>query len=136
MLTPMQRRAFELIAQRLGAEGVAPTRTEMMAALGLRSKSGAQRLVEALIERGYLRRLPHRARAIEILRRPGEARPSTPARATIQAALALDEAQGLALARELVARAVQPASIPDLAALRALAAEAQDRLARLPEAAP
>ncbi|MCS6986524.1 MAG: transcriptional repressor LexA [Sphingomonadaceae bacterium] len=72
MLTAKQRALLLFIDRRLREVGVPPSFEEMREALGLRSKSGVHRLVEALVERGFLRRLPHRARALEVLRRPGE----------------------------------------------------------------
>ncbi len=130
MLTPMQARALVLIDARLRAEDVAPTRGELMAALGLRSRSGAQRAVDALVKCGYLRRLPRAARALEVVRRPGGGALPDPFEGALAAALALDEAQALALARLLVARAAQARSVPDLVALRDATAAALVRLTR------
>ncbi|SDE07941.1 transcriptional repressor LexA [Rhodospira trueperi] len=76
MLTRKQHELLVFLDQRLGESGVAPSFEEMKDALGLRSKSGIHRLISALEERGFIRRLPHRARALEILRRPGEAVPA------------------------------------------------------------
>jgi repressor LexA len=70
MLTRKQKELLLLIRDRLTAEGVPPSFDEMKEALGLRSKSGIHRLVTGLEERGFLKRLPHRARALEILRLP------------------------------------------------------------------
>lgn len=70
MLTHKQVALLEMIHQRMQAEGVAPSFDEMKDALNLRSKSGIHRLITALEERGFIRRLPHRARAIEVLRLP------------------------------------------------------------------
>jgi repressor LexA len=75
MLTRKQHELLVFLDQRLSESGVAPSFEEMKDALGLRSKSGIHRLISALEERGFIRRLPHRARALEILRRPGEAAP-------------------------------------------------------------
>src|SRR5580700_9123853 len=60
------------INQRLGATGVAPSFDEMKDALRLRSKSGIHRLISGLEERGFIRRLPHRARALEVIKLPEE----------------------------------------------------------------
>jgi repressor LexA len=60
------------INQRLAATGVAPSFDEMKDALRLRSKSGIHRLISGLEERGFIRRLPHRARALEVVKLPGE----------------------------------------------------------------
>jgi len=72
MLTRKQHELLVFLDGRLRETGVAPSFEEMKEALGLRSKSGIHRLISALEERGFIRRLPHRARALEILRRPGE----------------------------------------------------------------
>lgn len=70
MLTKKQLDLLEFIHKRLKADGVPPSFDEMKIALDLRSKSGIHRLITALEERGFIRRLAHRARAIEILRLP------------------------------------------------------------------
>ena len=70
MLTRKQYDLLHFIHQRLQRDGVPPSFDEMKHALDLRSKSGIHRLITALEERGFIRRLPHRARAIEIARLP------------------------------------------------------------------
>ena len=70
MLTKKQYQLLLFIDQSLKEAGVSPSFEEMKEALGLRSKSGIHRLITALEERGFLRRLPHRARALEVLRLP------------------------------------------------------------------
>src|SRR6056297_3345450 len=70
MLTKKQLDLLEFIHRRVQRDGVPPSFDEMKEALDLRSKSGIHRLITALEERGFLRRLPHRARAIEIVRLP------------------------------------------------------------------
>jgi len=70
MLTPKQYELLQFIYQRVKERGIPPSYDEMKDALGLRSKSGIHRLITALEERGFIRRLPHRARAIEIVRLP------------------------------------------------------------------
>lgn len=70
MLTKKQHDLLLLIDDRLRATGISPSFDEMKEALGLKSKSGVHRLITALEERGFLRRLPNRARALEILRLP------------------------------------------------------------------
>jgi len=78
MLTKKQHELLMYINQRLAATGVAPSFDEMKDALHLRSKSGIHRLISGLEERGFIRRLPHRARALEVTRLPEEsAAPST-----------------------------------------------------------
>ena len=70
MLTRKQKELLLLIRDRLAADGVSPSFDEMKEALGLKSKSGIHRLISGLEERGFIKRLPHRARALEILRLP------------------------------------------------------------------
>lgn len=70
MLTRKQRELLLLIRDRLAEEGVPPSFDEMKDSLGLRSKSGIHRLITGLEERGFIKRLPHRARALEIVRLP------------------------------------------------------------------
>ena len=70
MLTKKQRDLLEFIHKRLQKDGVPPSFDEMKDALDLRSKSGIHRLITALEERGFIRRLAHRARAIEIVKLP------------------------------------------------------------------
>ncbi len=80
MLTKKQSELLRFIHERLQAEGVPPSFDEMKEALDLRSKSGIHRLVMALEERGFIKRLANRARAIEVLRLPESATVQTPAR--------------------------------------------------------
>lgn len=70
MLTKKQYDLLLFIDRRLKENGVAPSFDEMKEALGLRSKSGIHRLMTGLEERGFIRRLPHRARALEVVRLP------------------------------------------------------------------
>jgi len=70
MLTRKQLELLEFIQSRVQRDGVPPSFDEMKEALDLRSKSGIHRLITALEERGFIRRLAHRARAIEILKMP------------------------------------------------------------------
>ena len=70
MLTRKQMELLEFINRRMQRDGVPPSFDEMKDALDLRSKSGIHRLITALEERGFIRRLPHRARALEIVRLP------------------------------------------------------------------
>ncbi|MBI1366994.1 MAG: transcriptional repressor LexA [Alphaproteobacteria bacterium] len=78
MLTQKQRELLVFINDRIKETGVSPSFDEMKEALDLRSKSGIHRLITALEERGFIRRLPHRARALEVLRLP-ESATSSPA---------------------------------------------------------
>ncbi len=68
MLTRKQHELLTFIHSRLSEDGVSPSYDEMKDALGLASKSGIHRLITALEERGFIRRLPHRARALEIIK--------------------------------------------------------------------
>ena len=77
MLTAKQKALLLLIDRRIKEGGVPPSYDEMKTELGLASKSGIHRLITALEERGFIRRLPNKARAIEVLKVPSEA----PARA-------------------------------------------------------
>jgi repressor LexA len=76
MLTRKQHELLMFINERIKEAGVSPSFDEMKDALDLRSKSGIHRLITALEERGFIRRLPHRARALEILKLPESASPS------------------------------------------------------------
>jgi repressor LexA len=79
MLTAKQRELLLFIQQRLGDTGVSPSFDEMREALELKSKSGVHRLISALEERGFIHRLPNRARALEVVKLPESAAPSPPA---------------------------------------------------------
>ena len=70
MLTRKQYELLRFINERLKEAGVPPSFDEMKDALDLRSKSGIHRLITALEERGFIRRLPNRARAIEVIKLP------------------------------------------------------------------
>ena len=70
MLTRKQKELLLLIRDRLAVDGVPPSFDEMKEALGLKSKSGIHRLITGLEERGFIKRLPHRARALEIIKMP------------------------------------------------------------------
>ncbi|MDG2032461.1 MAG: transcriptional repressor LexA [Rhodospirillales bacterium] len=83
MLTKKQYLLLMFIDQRLNDTGVSPSFEEMKDALELKSKSGIHRLITGLEERGFIRRLPHRARALEVLKLPenvpiGAKKPFTP----------------------------------------------------------
>lgn len=88
MLTAKQHELLNFIHQRLSATGVSPSFDEMREALDLKSKSGVHRLISALEERQFIRRLPNRARALEVVKMPevsapgpAQARPVVPAAA-------------------------------------------------------
>ena len=78
MLTAKQKELLLYIHERIKETGVSPSFDEMKEALDLASKSGIHRLITALEERGFLRRLPHRARALEVLKMPESAAPAAP----------------------------------------------------------
>ncbi len=94
MLTAKMHELLVFLDARARQGGPAPSFEEMRAALGLKSKSGVHRLVAALEERGFIRRLPNRARALEVLRGPGARRPA-----------AADEGAGNAAGSDNVIRA-------------------------------
>jgi repressor LexA len=76
MLTAKQHELIRFIQQRLEETGISPSFEEMKEALDLKSKSGVHRLISALEERGFLRRLPNRARALEVVRQPEDVTPA------------------------------------------------------------
>jgi repressor LexA len=80
MLTRKQHELLMFIHERLKETGVSPSFDEMKEALDLASKSGIHRLITALEERGFLRRLPHRARALEVVKLPQQATAAAPPR--------------------------------------------------------
>ena len=78
MLTRKQHELLMFIHERIKESGVSPSFDEMKDALDLASKSGIHRLITALEERGFLRRLPHRARALEVVKLPQQATTAAP----------------------------------------------------------
>jgi repressor LexA len=78
MLTPKQQELLSFIQTRLEEGGVSPSFEEMKEALDLKSKSGIHRLINALEERGFIRRLPNRARALEVVKLPEAMRLAVP----------------------------------------------------------
>jgi len=97
-LTPRQSDCLRVISERLAQSGVPPTYDEICLQLGFSSKSNVARLVDALVERGHLRRLPHRARGLALA---GEFS------AKAEAGLALIEERTGRTRAELVRRAVE-----------------------------
>ncbi len=77
MLTAKQHELIRFIQERLKDTGISPSFEEMKDALDLKSKSGVHRLISALEERGFIRRLPNRARALEVLKQPEDALPGS-----------------------------------------------------------
>ena len=78
MLTRKQHELLMFVHERLKESGVPPSFDEMKDALDLRSKSGIHRLIKALEERGFIKRLPNRARALEVIRLPESMQTSLP----------------------------------------------------------
>ena len=91
MLTAKQHELIRFIQQKLEETGISPSFEEMKEALDLKSKSGVHRLISALEERGFIRRLPNRARALEVIKLPEDSvtspsKPAAPANDTVVAA--------------------------------------------------
>ncbi len=107
MLTKKQRELLLFINDRIKETGVSPSFDEMKEALDLASKSGIHRLITALEERGFLRRLAHRARALEVLKLPESAVPQAPGRVPFRPSVV----EGAGGARK-VAPATRPTMIP------------------------
>ena len=78
MLTRKQHELIRFIQVKLEETGISPSFEEMKEALDLKSKSGVHRLISALEERGFIRRLPNRARALEVLRQPDNVSQTAP----------------------------------------------------------
>lgn len=106
MLTAKQHELIRFIQRRLEETGVSPSFEEMKEALDLKSKSGVHRLISALEERGFIRRLPNRARALEVIRQPEDATPAP--RASLR--LAAENLAPAAAAPRASAAAPQPAN--------------------------
>jgi repressor LexA len=83
MLTAKQRELLQFIHDRLKESGVSPSFDEMREALDLKSKSGVHRLISALEERQFIRRLPNRARALEVIKMPEVSAPELTATRTV-----------------------------------------------------
>lgn len=86
MLTRKQHELIRFIQARLEESGVSPSFEEMKEALDLKSKSGVHRLISALEERGFIRRLPNRARALEVLKQPEDVTSKAPSKVSAMAA--------------------------------------------------
>src|SRR6195952_4352066 len=107
MLTRKQHELIRFIQTRLEETGVSPSFEEMKDALDLKSKSGVHRLISALEERGFIRRLPNRARALEVLRQPDDIASKPAVRETVAA-------KGASSLAPLRAAAVAPAPANDV----------------------
>ena len=108
MLTKKQRELLLFINDRIKETGVSPSFDEMKEALDLASKSGIHRLITALEERGFLRRLAHRARALEVLKLPESAVPQPAGRAPFRPSVVEGDGRG----PQGGAAACAPAMIP------------------------
>jgi repressor LexA len=106
MLTKKQHELLQFIDDRIKTTGVSPSFDEMKEALDLKSKSGIHRLITALEERGFIRRLPNRARALEVLRLADDASTAAPRKA---AKFSPSVVQGNFAARRGASRAARPA---------------------------
>lgn len=84
MLTRKQHQLLTYIDDHLNTNGVPPSYDEMKDALGLKSKSGIHRLITALEERGFIRRLPHKARALDVLKKPQNMIDDPPAKGSFE----------------------------------------------------
>ncbi|MEL7129141.1 MAG: transcriptional repressor LexA [Pseudomonadota bacterium] len=113
MLTKKQKELLLFIHQRIKETGVSPSFDEMKDALNLASKSGIHRLITALEERGFIRRLAHRARALEVLKMPDAATPTAPPRGRQQFRPSLVDAKTPELP------AISPNSVPVLGRIAA-----------------
>jgi repressor LexA len=104
MLTVKQRELLTYIDQQLKASGVSPSFDEMREALDLKSKSGVHRLISALEERQFIRRLPNRARALEVVRLPDtQAASLAPAAAQPRPVVAANDTIDLMMAGRIAA---------------------------------
>ena len=134
MLTRKQHELLVYINDYIAESGVSPSFDEMKDALNLRSKSGIHRLITGLEERGFLRRLPHRARALEVMRMPETAAvgtsPGTPARNSKFSPSVIDGGRSGVLAGRQVEAANDAAALPLYG--RIAAGTPIEALARLP----
>lgn len=125
MLTRKQLDLLEFIHKRMQQDGVPPSFDEMKDALDLRSKSGIHRLITALEERGFIRRLAHRARAIEIVKLPeslADAGAGSPPRQGFQPQVIQGSATGRPPAAQSVDRAVERINALDVPVMGQIAA--------------
>jgi repressor LexA len=113
MLTQKQMELLVFVNDRLKESGVPPSFDEMKDALDLRSKSGIHRLIKALEERGFIRRLPNRARAIEVIRLPESMQKAIPPAAPPRQRFAPNVIQGkLGRAPAVAANSNEPVLVP------------------------
>jgi repressor LexA len=103
MLTAKQHELIRFIQQKLEDTGISPSFEEMKEALDLKSKSGVHRLISALEERGFIRRLANRARALEVIKMPEDATPASRAsRAASDVVVAMPPRQAPAPANDVI----------------------------------
>ena len=116
MLTRKQYELLVFIHKHLNEHGISPSFDEMKSALGLKSKSGIHRLITGLEERGFIHRLPHRARALEVVRLPeNQAAAGTPLPPAGKPGFQPTVIQGdfrASLAGVAAAKAAEPVSLP------------------------
>jgi len=115
MLTRKQHELLLFINERLSQGGVSPSFDEMKDALNLKSKSGIHRLITGLEERGFIRRLPHRARALEVLKLPEglEARAAgRPPRSKFQPNVIKGDFSGALPGRDVAVSAAETVQLP------------------------
>lgn len=101
MLTTKQHELLRFIQGKLEESGVSPSFEEMKEALNLKSKSGVHRLISALEERKFIRRLPNRARALEVLRQTETGTAATPALKAANSNTALATGAAMTVARQV-----------------------------------
>ena len=112
MLTPKQYELLMFINERLNETGIPPSFDEMKDSLDLKSKSGIHRLITALEERGYIRRLRHRARALEILKLPENIGDGPPASTDAPASVGSGSKQPDIPAAHIAAAASEAFTVP------------------------
>ena len=115
MLTRKQHELLMFIHERMKEAGIPPSFDEMKDALDLRSKSGIHRLITALEERGFIRRLPNRARALEVIKLPDSMNPSLGGRKSKFEPSVIDGSLGRVAtppARPSSADSARPVSVP------------------------
>ena len=112
MLTRKQHELLMFIHERMNEAGIPPSFDEMKDALDLRSKSGIHRLITALEERGFIRRLPNRARALEVIKLPDSMNPSLGGARRASSRVSLGQSAGSHRSRRANAPATQDNTRP------------------------
>lgn len=116
MLTRKQHQLLTYIDNHLNTDGVPPSYDEMKDALGLKSKSGIHRLITGLEERGFIRRLPHKARALEVLKKPQNMIDDPPAKGSFEPRV-VDGSFGISTPEAPPASGAAPAASEDMVGL-------------------